>query len=148
MNSDCEEDFEATYEADDEVDNSDGGVEVVVENVVVSPVDRNGKSIVTAIGSYTISRGVDSTIYESKSQTFYAKYKMYDRGCDWKGCWVIWRDNGRHRCTIGTISYDRSKLDSDTIVDAIRPLVKTNPSLKMKSIIAKVQSRFNYTISY
>ncbi|XP_057733983.1 uncharacterized protein LOC130949215 [Arachis stenosperma] len=58
------------------------------------------------------------------------------------------RYNGRHTFTIGTISQDHFKLNSDTVAKAIRPLVKTDPSIKVKSIIAKVQSRFNYTISY
>ncbi|XP_016168996.1 uncharacterized protein LOC107611600 [Arachis ipaensis] len=115
------------------------------------------KSVVAAIRSFTISRRVDYDVYESESQTFYAKCKMYGRGCDWliraslirkKGCWEICRYNGRHTCTIGTISLDYSKLDSDTVAEAIRPLVETDPSIKVKSIIAKVQSRFNYTISY
>ncbi|RYR40151.1 hypothetical protein Ahy_A09g045834 isoform A [Arachis hypogaea] len=35
------------------------------------------KSVVAAIRSYTISRGVDYDVYESESQTFYAKCKMY-----------------------------------------------------------------------
>ncbi|RYQ80105.1 hypothetical protein Ahy_Scaffold1g106732 isoform A [Arachis hypogaea] len=63
-------------------------------------------------------------------------------------CWEIRRYNGRHTCTIGTISQDHSKLDSDTVAEAIRPLVESDPSIKVKSIIAEVQSRFNYTISY
>ncbi|XP_072084516.1 uncharacterized protein [Arachis hypogaea] len=46
---------------------------------------------------------------------------------------------------MGTISQDHAKLDSDTIADAIRPLVDANPSIKVKSIIAEVQSKFNYT---
>ncbi|RYR74509.1 hypothetical protein Ahy_A02g009247 [Arachis hypogaea] len=37
MNSDSEEDFEATYEAGDEDEDGDVGVEAVVENVVVRP---------------------------------------------------------------------------------------------------------------
>ncbi|QHO23522.1 uncharacterized protein DS421_12g364270 [Arachis hypogaea] len=115
------------------------------------------KSVVTAIRSYTISRGVDYNVYESEPQTFYAKCKMYGRGCDWlirasliqkKGCWEIQRYNGRHTCTMGTISQDHSKLDLDTVAETIRPLIETDPSIKVKSIIAEVQSRFNYTISY
>ncbi|RYR73388.1 hypothetical protein Ahy_A02g007731 [Arachis hypogaea] len=47
-----------------------------------------------------------------------------------------------------TISHDYSKLDLDTVANAIRPLVETDPSIKVKSIITEVQSRFNYTISY
>ncbi|RYR63162.1 hypothetical protein Ahy_A04g020956 [Arachis hypogaea] len=41
------------------------------------------KSIVAAIRSYAISKGVDYNVYESDLQTFYAKCKTYERGCDW-----------------------------------------------------------------
>ncbi|XP_016191768.1 uncharacterized protein LOC107632615 [Arachis ipaensis] len=34
------------------------------------------------------------------------------------------------------------------MANAIRPLVEADPSIKVKSIIAEVQSRFNYTVSY
>ncbi|RYR04988.1 hypothetical protein Ahy_B06g084813 [Arachis hypogaea] len=56
--------------------------------------------------------------------------------------------NGRHTCSVGTISQDHSKLDSDTVVKAIKALVESDPSIKVKSIMAEVQARFNYTISY
>ncbi|XP_057745636.1 uncharacterized protein LOC130963549 [Arachis stenosperma] len=202
MNSDSDEDFEATYEAGDEDEDGDVGVETAAENVVVHPstsqlmnvprfmreVDLDAmhapefpeysnigvanpedgefrigmeyssrKTVVAAIRSYTIARGVDYDVYESEPHTFYAKCKMYARGCDWliraslirkKGCWEIRRYNGRHTCSMGVISQDHSKLDSDTVAEAIRPLVETDPSIKVKSIIAEVQSRFNYTISY
>ncbi|XP_025661860.1 uncharacterized protein [Arachis hypogaea] len=49
---------------------------------------------------------------------------------------------------MGMISQDHAKLDSDTIADAIRPLVKADPSIKVKSVIAEVQGKFNYTVSY
>ncbi|RYR13863.1 hypothetical protein Ahy_B04g070627 isoform C [Arachis hypogaea] len=173
MNSECEEDFEATYEAGDEDEDGDVGVEAEVENVVVHPAVSqpmnvppfmhnldldvmnapefleyaniedgefrigieycSRKSVVAAIRSYTISRGVDYNVYESEPLTFYAKCKTY---------------NGRHTCTMGTILQDHSKLDSDTVAEAIRPLVESDPSIKVKSIITEVQSRFNYTISY
>ncbi|RYQ83852.1 hypothetical protein Ahy_B10g102715 [Arachis hypogaea] len=108
------------------------------------------ESVISAIKSYTISRGVDYT-------TFYAKCKGYGAGCDWliraslirkKACWEIRRSNGKHTCTMGTISQDHAKLDSDTIADAIRPLVVADPSIKVKSVIAEIQGRFNYTVSY
>ncbi|XP_057745464.1 uncharacterized protein LOC130963357 [Arachis stenosperma] len=201
MSSDSEEDFEATYEAGDEEQDGDAGVETAADVVVhpsinqpmnVPPFMReldldtmhapefleysnigvadpedgefqigikysSRKSVVAAIRSYIIARGVDYDVYESEPQTFYAKCKMYGRGCDWliraslirkKGCWEIRRYNGRHTCTTGVISQDHSKLDLDTVVEAIRPLVETDPSIKVKTIIAEVQSRFNYTISY
>ncbi|XP_016164118.1 uncharacterized protein LOC107606586 [Arachis ipaensis] len=201
MNSDSEEDFEATYEASDEDKDGDVGVEAAAENVVVHPSSSqpmnvppfmrdldldtihspefpeyanigvadledgefrigmeysSRKSVVAIIRSYTISREVDYNVYESESHTFYAKCKMFGSGCDWliqaslirkKSCWEIYRYNGRHTCTMGMISHDHFKLDSDTVAEAIRSLVKTDPSIKVKSIIAEVQSRFNYTIS-
>ncbi|RYR78441.1 hypothetical protein Ahy_A01g003252 [Arachis hypogaea] len=49
---------------------------------------------------------------------------------------------------MGMISQDHAKLDSDIIADAIRKLVEVDPLIKVKSIIAEVQSRFNYIVSY
>ncbi|XP_015934195.1 uncharacterized protein LOC107460352 [Arachis duranensis] len=115
------------------------------------------ESLISAIKSYTISRGVDYTVYEFEPQTFYAKCKGYGARYDWliranliqkKGCWEIRRYNGKHTCTMETSLQDRAKLDSDTIADAIRPLVEADLSIKVKSIIVEVQSRFNYTVSY
>ncbi|RYQ89461.1 hypothetical protein Ahy_B09g096091 isoform B [Arachis hypogaea] len=62
-----------------------------------------------------------------------------------KHCWVVRRYNGSHTCTRSTISQDHSKLDSNTITEAIKPLVEADPSLKVKSVIADVQAKFNYT---
>ncbi|RYR20508.1 hypothetical protein Ahy_B03g065668 [Arachis hypogaea] len=99
------------------------------------------------------SVGMEFSSRESP-QTFYTKCKGYGAGCDWliranlirkKACWEIRRYNGKHTCTMGTISQHYAKLDSDTIADAIRLLVEADPSIKVKSIMAKVQSRFNYT---
>ncbi|RYR31503.1 hypothetical protein Ahy_B01g056304 [Arachis hypogaea] len=90
-------------------------------------------------------------------KTFYPKCKEYGAGCDWlirvslirkKGCWDIRRYNGKHMYTIETISQDHAKLHSDTIVDAIRPLVEADPSINVKSIIVEVQSRFDYIVNY
>ncbi|RYQ97196.1 hypothetical protein Ahy_B08g093213 isoform A [Arachis hypogaea] len=75
------------------------------------------KSVIAIIRNYTISRGVDYVVYEYESQTFYAKFKNYGRGCDWlirailiqkKACWEIRRYNGSHTCSMGTISQDYS----------------------------------------
>ncbi|XP_057755637.1 uncharacterized protein LOC130974804 [Arachis stenosperma] len=71
------------------------------------------KTVIAAIRSYTISRGVDYVVHKSEPQTFYAKCKTYGRGFDWliqanliqkKACWEIRRYNGRHTCFMGTIS--------------------------------------------
>ncbi|XP_016168933.1 uncharacterized protein LOC107611532 [Arachis ipaensis] len=70
------------------------------------------------------------------------------RGVDYRYCWAIRRYNGSHTCTRSTISQDHAKLDSDTIAEAIKPLVEADPSIKVKFVIAEVQLKFNYTISY
>ncbi|XP_025670199.1 uncharacterized protein [Arachis hypogaea] len=172
-NNDSEEEFEANYEVDDENDDGDLAGNPAVQNetdVIVKAMfaAKDGEfrvrmefgsreSVISTIKSYAIPRGVDYTVYESEPQTFYVKCKGYGAGCDWlirasliqkKACWEIRRYNGKHTCTMGTISQDHAKLDSNTIAEAIRPLVEADPSIKVKSIIAEVQSRFNYTVIY
>ncbi|XP_020972520.1 uncharacterized protein LOC110269180 [Arachis ipaensis] len=116
------------------------------------------KSVIATIRGYTISRGVDYVVYEFEPQTFYAKYKTYGGGCDWlirasliqkKACYEIRRYNGRHTCSIGTISQDHSKLDSDTNVEAMKPLVESNTSIKLpKGLVGKVKVFGGWEESY
>ncbi|RYR19154.1 hypothetical protein Ahy_B03g063862 isoform A [Arachis hypogaea] len=100
------------------------------------------EAVIMAMKDYTIRRGVDYRVYESEPLTFYAKCTQYGSGCDWlirvsmisrKYCWVIRRYNGSHTCTRATISQDHSKLDSNTIAEAIKPLVEADPSIKFKA---------------
>ncbi|RYR28405.1 hypothetical protein Ahy_B01g052517 isoform A [Arachis hypogaea] len=115
------------------------------------------EAVIKAMKDYTIRRGVDYWVYESELTIFYAKCTEYGNGCYWlirvtkmqkKYCWEIRRYNGSHTCTRSTISQDHSKLDSKTVAEAIKPLVEIDSSIKVKSVIADVQSKFNYTISY
>ncbi|RYR65252.1 hypothetical protein Ahy_A03g011202 [Arachis hypogaea] len=115
------------------------------------------EAVIKAVKDYSIRRSVDYRVFESEPLTFYAKCTQYGLGCDWlirvslisrRYCWVIRRYNGSHTCTRATISQDHSKLDSITIAEAIKPLVEADPALKVKSVIAEVQSKFNYTVSY
>ncbi|RYQ88471.1 hypothetical protein Ahy_B09g095643 isoform A [Arachis hypogaea] len=62
-----------------------------------------------------------------------------------KYCSEIRRYNGSHTCTRSSISQDHFKLDSIIIAEAIKTLVEADPSIKVKSVIAEVQSKFNYT---
>ncbi|XP_016185206.1 uncharacterized protein LOC107626824 [Arachis ipaensis] len=115
------------------------------------------EAVIKAMKDYTICRGVDYRVHESEPTTFYAKCTQYGAGCDWlirvskmskKFCWEIRRYNGSHTCTRATIFQDHSKLDSNTVAEAIKPLVEVDPSIKVKSVIAEVQAKFNYIISY
>ncbi|XP_052113797.1 uncharacterized protein LOC107474538 [Arachis duranensis] len=130
---------------------------VADDEFVVGMEFSSREAVIKAVKEYTIRRSVDYRVYESEPLTFYAKCTQYGSGCDWltrvglisrKYCWVIRRYNGSHTCTTATISQDHSKLDSITIAEAIKPLVEVDPSLKVKSVIAEVQSKFNYTVSY
>ena len=40
------------------------------------------------------------------------------------------------------------KLGSDTIAQCIKPLIRSDPSFKVKAVITKIQSQFEYMISY
>ncbi|RYR26689.1 hypothetical protein Ahy_B02g060980 [Arachis hypogaea] len=83
--------------------------------------------IITAIRSYTISRGVNYIVYEFKPQTFYAKCKTYGRGKKLVrrfgdtigGTCVPWK----------RFSQDHSKLASNTIAEAMKPLIESDPSI-------------------
>ncbi|RYR12059.1 hypothetical protein Ahy_B04g069581 [Arachis hypogaea] len=102
---------------------------VADDEFVVGMEFSSREAVITTMKDYTIRRCVDYRVYESEPLTFYAK-------CT------------HHTCTRATISQDHSKLDSNTIAEAIKPLVEADPLIKVKSVIAEVQSKFNYTISY
>ncbi|XP_072086577.1 uncharacterized protein [Arachis hypogaea] len=107
---------------------------VVKDGEFVRGMEFNSReAVIKAVKDYTIHRGVDYQVFESEPTTFYAKCVQYGQSCDWlirvslmrrKYCWEIRRYNGSHTCTRATISQDHSKLDSDTIADAIKPLIE------------------------
>ncbi|XP_016167821.2 uncharacterized protein LOC107610265 [Arachis ipaensis] len=157
-NSDSEEEFESNYEVVGPDGDEDQEILFVADGKFAVGMEFiSREAVIKAIKEYTIRRSVDYRVYRSEPLIFYAKCTQYGSGCDWlirvsmisrKYCWVIRRYNGSHTCTRATISQDHSKLDSNTIAEAIKPLVEAEPSLKVKSVIAEVQSKFNYTVSY
>ncbi|XP_025685564.1 uncharacterized protein [Arachis hypogaea] len=76
------------------------------------------EAVIKAMKDYTIRRGVDYRVHESEPTTFYAKCTQYGAGCDW----LI-----------------RVSKMSRKFCWEIR---------RVKSVIAEVQSKFKYTISY
>ncbi|RYR46998.1 hypothetical protein Ahy_A07g032893 [Arachis hypogaea] len=102
---------------------------VVDGEFVVGMEFSSREAVIKAVKEYTIRQSADYRVYESEPLTFYAKCTQYGSGCDW-------------------LIRDHSKLDSITIAEAIKPLVEVDPSLKVKSVIAEVKSKFNYTVSY
>ena len=56
--------------------------------------------------------------------------------------------NGIHTCTNSVISQDHVRLDSSVIAHNIIHLVKVNPGIEIKTVIADMLQRFGYTVSY
>ena len=46
------------------------------------------------------------------------------------------------------ISQDHMKLDSDMIAQHIDPMIRANPSFKVKLVIAEIQSQYGYKRTY
>ncbi|XP_025703098.1 uncharacterized protein [Arachis hypogaea] len=90
------------------------------------------EAVIKAMKDCTIRRGVD---YRGDQNV--QKVLLGDKEVQWKS-----------HCTRATISQVHSKLDSNTVAEAIKPLVEVDPSIRVKSVIAEVQAKFNYTISY
>jgi len=62
--------------------------------------------------------------------------------------WELKKVNGIHTCTTSIISQDHVRLDSSVIAHNIVHLVKTNPSIEIKTLIASMLQWFGYTVSY
>ncbi|QHO13888.1 uncharacterized protein DS421_15g519390 [Arachis hypogaea] len=163
-NSDSEEEFESNYEVvspDGDEEQGDGTVApdvTDVANALMNEVPFEEPSFMRVLdleamhvpefpeymsvdGEFVV--GMEFSSRESVIRAM-KEVSMISR----KHCWVVRRYNGSHTCTRSTISQDHSKLDSNTIAEAIKPLVEADPSLKVKSVIADVQAKFNYTVSY
>ncbi|RYQ89723.1 hypothetical protein Ahy_B09g096225 isoform D [Arachis hypogaea] len=167
-NSDSEEEFESNYEfvgPDGDEDQGDGNtapdvtevanalanempfeepsfmrvLDLEAMHVLEFPEYMTAEVPIVADGEFVV--GME---FSSREAVIKAIKDMISR----KYCWVIRRYNGSHTCTRATISQDHSKLDSITIAEVIKSLVEADPSLKVKSVIAEVQSKFNYTVNY
>nr|XP_029147047.1 uncharacterized protein LOC114924970 [Arachis hypogaea] len=163
-NNDSEEEFEANYEVDDENDDGDLAGNPAVQNEADAIVSQHPFGVPSFMRTLDLE-AMHAPEFPEYANTGEGNVAAEDGefsvgmefGCDWliraslirkKTFWEIRRYNGKHTCTVGTISQDHAKLDSDTIADAIRPLVEADPSIKVKSVIAEVQGRFNYTVTY
>ncbi|PPD84440.1 hypothetical protein GOBAR_DD18619 [Gossypium barbadense] len=62
--------------------------------------------------------------------------------------WEIQKFVGPHTCTSTRMIEDRGKLDSKTICTCIMPMVKDMPTIKVSILIAEMQARFQYRVSY
>ncbi|XP_017617936.2 uncharacterized protein LOC108462504 [Gossypium arboreum] len=78
-------------------------------------------------------------------------------GCNWRiraafiqksQMWEIRKFVGPHTCTSSRMKEDHRKLDSKTICTRIMPMVEDMPTIKVSVLIAEIQARFQYRVSY
>ncbi|RYR76204.1 hypothetical protein Ahy_A01g000811 [Arachis hypogaea] len=149
MNSDNEEDFETTYEADDDDEDGDVGVEAAAENVVVHPAVSQPMNIPPFM------RNLDLDAMNAPEFLEYANIGVTDPEDEE---FKIGMECSSRKSVVTAIrsytifrGFDYNVYESepqtfyakysDTVAEAIRPLVETDPSIKVKSIISEVQSR-------
>ncbi|PPD88718.1 hypothetical protein GOBAR_DD14362 [Gossypium barbadense] len=62
--------------------------------------------------------------------------------------WEIRKFVGPHTCTSTRMTEDHRKLDSKTICTCIMEIVKDMPTIRVSVLIAEIQARFQYRVSY
>jgi len=109
----------------------------------------------SCIKQYHIDNGYRFAVVESKSEKFICRCVDYKKGCSW--ClqaayskqslnWEIRKIDGSHTCLSTMQPADHVNLDSNQIGSIVMNSVKENPSIPIKSLVAKIKNRFGYSI--
>ena len=110
-----------------------------------------------AIKQFHFMHSFNFDVVENKSDKYVVMCSQYGNGCYWKAKvsfnkirkrWELKKLNSIHTCTNFVISQDHVRLDSYVIAYNIVHLVKTNPSIEIKTLIANMLQRFGYIVSY
>jgi len=105
----------------------------------------------------SITNGYSFNVVESKSHIYVARCIHYNNGCQWRlrasyskirHHWKIKSIDGTHTCFSTLISQDHCNLDSTQIASIVFHLVRTNPSIHIKSLVVDIKSRYGYTVTY
>ncbi|KAL5187965.1 hypothetical protein HKD37_05G013544 [Glycine soja] len=82
--------------------------------------------------------------------------KLHENGCTWNlgaynskrhNKWIIKSIRGHHICLVPMLRQDHRQLDK-IIAQIIQPIIKTNPTVSIKTLIAEIKTFINYTTSY
>jgi len=115
------------------------------------------EATVFAIKHYHITNGYNFNVVESKPHLYVARCIHYNNECQWhlrasyskiRHHWEIKSIDGTHTCFSTLISQDHCNLDSTQIASIGFHLVRTNPSIRIKSLVADIKSRYGYTTTY
>ncbi|XP_016673069.2 uncharacterized protein [Gossypium hirsutum] len=118
---------------------------------------ENKADCVFAIKQYSMKLSIDYKVAKSTPTLYVGECWRADNMCGWRvhaafiqmtQQWQIRKLEGRHICTIARMSQDHRKLDAKSICNCIMPLVKDSPIIPVSTLIADMQARFQYRVSY
>ena len=112
---------------------------------------------IRAVKKYNIKHYFDCrTIYSNQRRLNFV-CKLHENGCTWSlgACnsnrhnkWIIKSIRGHHTCLVPMLRQDHPQLDKHVIAQIIQPIVKTNPTVSIKTLIAEIKTFMNYIPSY
>ncbi|PPR85181.1 hypothetical protein GOBAR_AA35506 [Gossypium barbadense] len=127
------------------------------EELLVGQRFESKEECVFAIKRYSMNISVDYKVAVSKPTLYIGECWKSVEGCNWRvraafiqksQMWEIRKFVGPHTCTSIRMTEDHGKLDSKTICTFIMPMVKDMPTIKVSVLIAEMQARFQYRVSY
>ncbi|KAH1193657.1 hypothetical protein GmHk_19G054652 [Glycine max] len=100
---------------------------------------------IRAIKEYNIRNHFDCKIIYSDQRRLNFVCKLHESGCTWSlgAC-----NSKRHNKWIIKSIRDHRQLVKHIIAQIIQPIVKTNPTVSIKTLIAEIKTFMNYTLSY
>ncbi|KAH1198988.1 hypothetical protein GmHk_18G052449 [Glycine max] len=109
------------------------------------------QEVVDAIKQFHFMHSFNFDVVKNKSDKYVIMCNQYGNGCYWRArvsfskihkSWELKKINGIHTCTTFVISQDHVRLDSRIIAHNIVHLVKTNPGIEIKTLIADMLQQF------
>ena len=120
-------------------------IEGVLVQMTFTKAFESKQEVVNAIKQFHFMCSFNFDVVENKSDKYVFMCSQYDNGCYWRTRvsfskirkrWELKKLNDFHTCTNSFISQDHVRLDSSVIAHNIIHLVKTNLSIKIKTLIA------------
>ncbi|KAH1256490.1 hypothetical protein GmHk_03G006640 [Glycine max] len=112
---------------------------------------------IRAIKEYNIRNHFDCrTIYSDQRRLNFV-CKLHENGCTWSlgACnskrhnkWIIKSIRDHQTCLVSMLRQDHRQLDKHVIAQIIQPIIKTNPTVSIKTLITEIKMFMNYTPSY
>ncbi|KAH1046368.1 hypothetical protein J1N35_037152 [Gossypium stocksii] len=118
---------------------------------------KSREKYVFIIKRYNMNMSVDNKVTVPKSTLYIRECWRLAEGYNWwvraafiqkLQMWKIQKFVGPYTCSSTRMIEDHQKLDSKTICTCITPMVKDMLTIKVLVLIAEMQARFQYRVSY